>query len=388
MAARFTYRWFLILLITLGCVEPFTPTVSNYADLLVVEAFITDEPSSHFVKLSRSYPINTRLVSPETGATITLTSASGLEQQFLESGPGHYEFTTGFNPIIGESYVLNIVTGNGANFVSDPVVMKETQPIEDLYYDQKTLPTSNTAELDLGYQIYANSAPGNQEKVYMKYEWEDTWEFATPYESFLDFDFETNTAFLREENISVCWRGDNSVDIRLASNADRNSANIQGQPIKFVSFGEATLRIKYSILVKQFALSEESYQFWKDLKDSNESAGTLYDSQPFQVTSNIINIQDNNLPVLGYFEMTSEASKRLFITKDDLPHNIYIPTYYPECLSGADTVVSLADTPEFLNGGYLIETTIPPPISGFTIVLERCIDCRQRGTNKKPEFWD
>ncbi len=372
----------------MGCVEPFTPQISNYADLMVVEAFITDQPSSHFVKLSRSYPISSRLSSPEAGAMITLTSESGVKQLFQETSPGYYEFTTGFTPIVGESYILQIVSNDGKEFNSDPVIMKETPPIEDLYYDKKSLPTKNTDALNNGYQIYANSAASDQEKVFMKYEWEDTWEFATPFESFLEYNFETNSVFVREENISVCWRGDISTDIKLASNEGRNSTNIQGQPIKFVSFGEATLRVKYSILVKQFALSEESYQFWKDLKDSNESTGTLYDSQPFQVISNITNVQDNTIPVLGYFEMTTEASKRIFITKDDLPANVKIPTYYPECRVGADTIVSIPDTPLFLKNGYLIETTVFPPGSGYTLVKEVCIDCRLRGTNKKPEFWD
>ncbi len=380
-------KYLILILAFIGCVESFTPPTSNYQDLLVVEAFITDQPSSHFVKLSRSYPINSRQNISVPGATVMLRSSNGQLHVFDESEPGLYMAGPGFIPKVGETYTLSVVTRDGASFTSKPVVMKETPPIKNIFYERKSRP-SEEKDLEEGYQIYVNSKSNADEKIYMKYEWDETWEFATPFESFLDYNFETNTAFLRDENISICWQNEKSFEIIVATNEGRISESIDGQPIRFVSFGEHVMRIKYSILVKQFALKEESFRFWENLKESNESTGSLYDTQPFQVRSNIENDQDKNTPVLGYFDMATESSKRIFITKDDLPPEISIPTYYPQCLSGADTVVSARDAPVFLRQGYLIETTIPPPLEGFTIVLQRCIDCRLRGSNKKPEFWE
>ena len=387
MAHRHRSKYLILLLAFIGCVEPFTPLTSNYLDLLVVEAFITDQPSSHLIKLSRSFPINSGKNISEPGASVMLSSSNGQLHVFDESEPGLYIAGSGFIPKVGETYMLSVVTRDGASFTSKPVVMKETPPINDIFYERKSRP-SEEKDLEEGYQIYVNSKSNFDEKIYMKYEWEETWEFATPFESFLDYNFETNTAFLRDENISVCWQNDESFAIIVATNAGSISESTDGQPIRFVSFRKPAMRIKYSILVKQFALNEESFRFWENLKVSNESTGSLYDTQPFQVRSNIENDLDKNTPVLGYFDMATESSKRIFITKDDLPPEISIPTYYPQCLSGADTIVSARDAPDFLRQGYLIETTIPPPLGGFTIVVQRCIDCRVRGSNKKPEFWE
>jgi len=383
----FRTKYLILLIALVSCVEPFTPPASNYQDLLVVEAFITDQPSSQLVKLSRSYPINTKLNIPEAGASIVLRSSIGQLHVFNESEPGIYNAEPDFAPVVGETYVLSVVTGDGTNYISKPVVMKKTPPIDAVYYERKSRP-SQEKDLEEGYQIYVNSESNVDEKIYMKYEWDETWEFATPFESFLDYDFEADSAFLRDENISICWQNDMSFEINVVTNEGRISEGIQGQPIRFVSFREPALRIKYSILIKQFALNEESFRFWNNLKESNELAGTLYDTQPFQVTSNIENEQDRNTPVLGYFDMATESSKRIFITKNDLPPDIFISTYYPDCLVGADTAVSAVDAPVFLKQGYLIETTLPPPLGGFSIVIQRCIDCRLRGSNKKPEFWE
>lgn len=381
----FTYRILIIFLLS-GCIEPFTPPSANYQDLLVVEAFITDQPSSHFVKLSRSYPINEFRGGVESGAIVSIASSNGQQVVFTESESGMY-LATGFQPIIGASYVLNITTQDGSTYASNPVVMKDTPEIEDIYYERKSKPSKDVAGLDDGYQIYLDSEEldGNQ---YMRYSWDESWEFRTPFTSFLDYDLETNTAFIREENISSCWIQDESTDIIIATNEGKITSIIKGQPIRYISFNESTLRIKYSVLVKQFALDEKSFRFWENLKESNESAGTLYDTQPFQITSNITNLQKSNTPVLGIFEMTTESSKRIFITKDDLPKEIFIPSFYPECFTGADTIATFSNVTDLLIRGYLIETTVPPPQGGYTMVIQDCIDCRFKGSNKKPEFWE
>lgn len=379
-------RYGLLILLAFGCVDEFTPPVANYQNLLVVEAFLTDNPESHEVKISRSYPINTTQTLPETGAIVNLSDGQS-STAFEESEPGKYTPLAPFVPIVGAGYTLSIATSDGRSFVSETVTMKQSPAIADVYFEKSTRPSQEEGGLVGGIQIYADATP-MEGTSYLKYEWEDTWEFSTPYQSFLEYDLESREAFIREEDISVCWRGTESFDINIATNEGQTSANIQAQPIRFVPFNESSLRVKYSILVKQFALNAESYNFWKNLKESNESAGTLYDTQPFQIVSNISPADQEGDPVLGYFDMATESSQRIFIRRDDIPGDNPIPTLYSECLFGADTTASVADTPFFIRQGYLIETTLFPPGSGYTLVKEQCIDCRFKGSNIKPEFWE
>ncbi len=147
------------------------------------------------------------------------------------------------------------------------------------------------------------------------------------------------------------------------------------------------LRERYSILVKQYSLSEEAFRFWNNLKESNESTGTLYDSQPFQVTGNIRSMEDPFEPVLGYFDMSLVSKKRIFITNTlDVPVDIDIPSAFPDCLNGADTIVNFNQIPHFTDIGYLI--SFYNFGVGYIMALKTCVDCRLKGSNNKPEFWD
>ena len=379
---------FLIFILALGCVEPFTPEVSNYQDLLVVEAFISDDTKSQTVILARSFPIDTSRVNYETGASVLLEEVAGSQIVFTEKKLGHYSPEAVFVPEEGKSYILSITTRNGEVYNSASVSMKITPPVSDLYFERKTLPSDKAIGLDEGFQIYLDAEIESDMPGYYMYEWEETWEFATPFFSFLDYDFDTHREFLREENISRCWQESFSTGLNLATTENLSNSNIEKQPIRFVSFSESTLRRKYSILVKQFSLSEEGFRFWENLKESNESTGSLYDAQPFQVTGNIKNVNNPGEPVLGTFDMATVSSKRIFINSlDDVPSDINIPTLYPQC-RGADTLVSFQKAENFLNIGYLIERYSAPPGSGFFMVIKSCIDCRLKGSNVEPEFWE
>jgi len=388
MIGRLRYQLgVLFLIIVMGCVEEFTPPLSNYENLLVVEAFITDKPSSHYVRLSRSYPIDTTLAIAESGANVSVFDSNGNQFDFIEQEEGfYYSDSLMFTPIVGETYFLSITTVDGRFYESDPVVMTETPPIEDIFYKMETITSDEVEGLDNGLQIYLNTGSIIGEAAYYKFEWEETWEFQTPFESFLDWDYENGQEFLREENISICWNGFISTDINLATTENISSGLIEGHPIRFIPFRESALRIKYSILVKQFAMSETAYRFWENLKESNESTGSLYDAQPFQVFGNLKNTQDPLEPVLGYFDMSTVSVKRIFIKRTDLPPEIKIPTLFPQCLVGADTTASHANVLTFLNNGYYIETYLIP--GGFTLAKIACIDCRLKGSNAKPEFWE
>lgn len=383
------YCLLIILAWVSGCVEPFTPEVSNYENLLVIEAFISDDVKSQEVILSRSYPITTSRVHFETGASVLLEDAAGNRIFFAEKERGHYSPEVVFVPEVGKSYVLTITTGNGNLYNSDPVIMKKTPPVTKVYFERETITSDKTGGLDEGIQVFLDTKIESNEPGYFRYEWEETWEFSTPFESFLDYDFERNFAFERKENISRCWQGSFSTKLNLATTENITTGTIERQPIRFLSFRESMLRVKYSILVKQFSLSEEGYRFWQNLKESNESTGSLYDAQPYQVTGNIKNVNNTAEPVLGYFDMAMVSTKRIFISRhDDLPLDLKIPTLYPQCRIGADTVVSYGELERFLNIGYLISTYSSPPGSGFVMVVRSCIDCRIKGSNIKPVFWE
>ena len=129
------------------------------------------------------------------------------------------------------------------------------------------------------------------------------------------------------------------------------------------------------------------------LKKNTESIGTLFDPLPTQLTGNIQCINNPSEPVIGYIGAYSIEEKRIFISKKELPENWKTITGYENC-TRLDTV---DNTPEDIAAQFGAEGSIPvyellsqrgPGVIGYLYSTKTCIDCRVRGTNVRPAFWE
>ena len=153
------------------------------------------------------------------------------------------------------------------------------------------------------------------------------------------------------------------------------------------------LETKYSILVKQYALTNAAFNFWQNLKKNTEQLGSIFDAQPSEVQGNIHCITNPSEPVVGYMSVTNVQQKRIFITNTQLPQT-WTPVYPYECRE--DTF--LYDN-HYTNDVALYLLPLPAsyfatqPLSsagsvyGFLGVSAECADCTIRGTTKQPNFW-
>jgi len=158
------------------------------------------------------------------------------------------------------------------------------------------------------------------------------------------------------------------------------------------------LRVRYSLLVKQYALTSEAYNYYTQLKQNTEQLGTIFDPQPSELTGNIHSLSDKNEPVIGYVTAGIVGEKRIFIDSSELPG------WTAETPYGGCTLDSLKyhrlgpGTPgvEYFDVHDLIYTGYRTPIDeilggyaagGFMATTPACGDCTLRGTNKQPKFW-
>jgi hypothetical protein len=113
---------FFLILIVVGCIDPFSLKIQGESGVLVVDGLITDEPGPYFVTLSRSVSYNSDNVlrvyaTPEAGAQVRLSDNEGNSELLVETKPGTYRTTTA-QGIIGKSYTLSIVTARGKHYKS------------------------------------------------------------------------------------------------------------------------------------------------------------------------------------------------------------------------------------------------------------------------------
>ncbi len=159
-------------------------------------------------------------------------------------------------------------------------------------------------------------------------------------------------------------------------------AVIMKYPLYFISNMSDRLRVRYSILVTQYSLSEEEYNFWDKVQYLSEEAGGLYDIIPSDIPGNIYCPDDPGEKILGYFSVSGAASKRLFI-KDNFKGQLN-PYTADACV--ADTIFNGAYIPNLDVSVWVIVNNFNPPYKVITY-SRGCADCTTRGTTQEPSFW-
>ena len=377
--------------ILVSCKVPYNPTLgAPHTNYLVVDGIINVGNDSTIIKVSRTTTLNNKAtIQVETGANITIENDANATTYLLKPiKAGTYAIgPLNLNPTA--KYRLRIVTG-GATYLSDFVPVKESPPIDSLSY---TTPAT-------GLRIAINTHDATGKTRYYRWEYDETWKFHSGFSS--NWAVSGSKIVLRDQqtqNIYFCWGKNNSADIVLNSTAKLTNDVVFDFPIDMVPVGSKKISLGYSILVKQYALTEEAFNFWQNLKKNTEQLGSIFDAQPSQIQGNIHNVNDRSEPVFGYISAGTVQQKRLTTLYTDWP-----PSWsqgnpdYKNCIM--DTVYKAQYIAKFFSPAadeipiepYIILPPfgmpwIPPDTIGYSSSIKPCVDCTVFGSNKKPSFW-
>ena len=374
-------KLYLIVLIIglVACKERFTPeTTLNNKNLLVVEGFINVGADSTLIRLSRTVTLdNKKVANQEVGATVTVETSTNETKVLVEVEKGLYA-TPFLNFGANKKYRIKIRTKNGINYQSDFVDAKVSPQIDAV--DFKVNPE--------GLQLYINASDPTNSTHYYRWEYRETWIFYAKYYASAKWTGGP-TAVYRDfdESVYKCWANANSSTIRLGSSVKLTADVIHMAPLTEIASTSEKLSDRYSILVKQYALTKEAYEFWDLLKKNTESLGSIFDVLPSQLTGNIRNISTPEEPVIGYISAGTVQTRRIFISKNQLPN--WSPVYPYQCNS-LDTVKLSEERYVFTNPNYVPvneATNDMGEVIGHLATTRACADCTVRGTTKRPDFW-
>ena len=400
---------FLFILTLACCKKPYNPpAIAASGQYLVVEGTINSGSDSSFIKLSRTVNISSKVtINPELNARLTLEGDQNISYPFTEIGNGNYA-CAGLNLDSTHQYRLRIETAGNKQYLSDYVKVFDSPPIDSISYDTVGAPQGH------GLNIYANTHDQTNKVRYYRWEYQETWEFHSGFDS--HYKSNGDTVLHRDEtndDIYTCWQGNTSSAIVLGSSAKLSQSIIVKNPILSITSSSEKLSVEYSILVKQYALSADAYKFYANLKKNTEQLGSIFDAQPSEISGNIHCVTTPSEPVIGYLCIGKTSSQRIFIRKGQLPTVWKNESVYSGCALLVDYVnqlpccyysiknqegVSVDQVDIFINyykpgaNSYLyipvsaIELPAHPPI-GYTAATKECTDCTLRGTNKKPVFW-
>jgi len=384
----------IIAFFAISCTKPYNPKViSTAGNYLVVEGTINTGGDSTTILLSRTVPLNSNLTTvPELGAVITIQNNQNQSYSLVEKGNGVYASAALTLPATAQ-YRLSIVTTDGKTYLSNYVTPIVTPPIDSIGFTE----ISNKQQ-GSGLQIYVNTHDPNNNTHYYRWDYNETWQFNARYESF----FITNgTAIVPRtaaQQIYQCWGNSISTDIELGSSAKLTQDVIYQSPLVFVPSTSEKLETRYSILVKQYALSADAYNYFSILKQNTEELGSIFDTQPSQLTGNVHCTTNATLPVIGYISAGTVQQKRVYINNSQLPTN-WVATYPYDC--EPDTALFAFPEPGGLYLNQVAILLIPltsevdittgvykgPSLIGYQYVDPECGDCSIRGTTTQPGFW-
>ena len=376
--------WSILLVLSGGCKEKYVVNVHTPdTGYLVVEGFINVSGKTDML-LTRSSGLDTPRLIPEPGANVDIQMQNGPSYFLAEGVSGHYSIDS-LNLDPAQQYRLHIQTANGKEYLSDYSVVKITPPIDSVNWTG----TSNSVtgnQINIFVTTHDNlSQPG-----YYQWQYEETWKYYAKYSSVLEY--QSGSLVLRPDNdlIYTCWNTDLSTTISIANTEKLSSNVIYQYPLTQIPYNSSDKLIsRYSILVKQFALTKDWYEWNQKIKKNTEQLGSIFDAQPSETGGNIHSVTDPGETVIGFIGCTTETERRIFIDRSEIPHGT-ISDGYDFC--EPDTVgLTQADWDIAFKPGFLIPITyaiVHNAIVGIQSSRPACVDCRVKGgTTVKPPFW-
>lgn len=361
-----------------ACIEEFEPEVTKYENLLVVDGMITNEPGPYLVKLSRSYPYDEYNAQPVRGAMVQLIDEDGNTESLSENSPGkYYTAVNGMKGIPGKSYKIYILTASGDEYESDFEKLKSVPPIDSVFWVIETNQKGNIGKNVSGLQFYVNTHDPQNKTKYYRYEWKETWEIRVPY--------------IKPEwpDRITCWKNSSFKNIVITNSEGLKEDKIANFPVFFVPEGGDRFYIKYSLLMTQFSLTQNAYKYLDQLEKYNENMGTLFDPVPTAVKGNVVDMNDESIPVLGFFMASGITTKRIFVKRDEIPRNLNMLSGFEHC-----RIFPLYNEDElnaYLRNGYIFLYFDTDMTGNDFLALSNhleCADCTVNGSKQKPDFWD
>lgn len=384
------FRVPLLLLLTFifGCTTPYTYQTNEFEDLIVVEATLTNEYKYQTIKISRTYTLEESTPIFEKGAVVYVTDNQGNRYDYKEE-VSQYKSTGQFQAVAGREYQLHILTKEGKAYISSSEKLPQETQIDNL---EATAVTKNG---ELGVEITVNSTDPTNSSKYYRYEYDETYQVVAPKWFSKKAVVINGTIQLvdRVEEARVCYLNQSSKELLLTNTSKLAEDKVTNFPVRFIKSTDKIIRSRYSILVKQYVQNLAAQTFYETLQEISNSGSLLSQTQPGFFYGNLSSVDNPNEKVIGFFNVSSVSTKRLFFSFTNLFPSEVQPEYPYDCpntIPETDTDQYIFDfgsstAIELIKSGT--KSYYPTETPAFILYDIQCGDCTSFASNIKPSFW-
>jgi len=415
-----------------SCIDELDLTLGDTVeqqDILVVEAKLTDELKRHQVVLSRLDTIldleldaafrpfvpnqdrNLDLVDYEENASVSVVDAAGNTTQFSEIAPGIYESDIAFAATMDNEYRLEIIRTNGQQVTSDFTGIVGTASLDAVYAERMTNDRGSE-----GIGIFIDGSPSQGAAQNYRYTYDETYKVIAPDWSPIEYKLTDYDPCALPEPTYTLERIETEVERRVCFKTDVSNTIVQAEAtsvenglerllVRFINKENFIISHRYSILVHQNVASPESFGFYQQLDNFSRSDNLFSQVQPGFLEGNLFDESGDQGKVLGFFDVVSVSSRRLFFNYEDFFPDEELPEFPFNCRpnSTPESHISCRAIGLFPGGcpPSIIERVDQDVITylrrnneelglcpGPDIYVPKiCGDCRELGSNVVPEFW-
>ena len=385
--------WFCLATVAVSCIDEYTipkaTAVAYEAEIAIEGRILAGEES--VVYLSYTTPLNSEEAAPDI-----------LNAQIYVIGQNGYRSEAAEFDIENDCYVIDTRTlENNTHYALEVTVDGET-------YQSEFQPLLTSPEIDevtwqeneSSVSIYVTTLAEKDEPRHFMWSFEEDWEFHAEVD--IRGNDEIKPIYVKEHYPGLteahnpylfCWMHDVSRNLLLHSTANLSENLAENIKLHEISIEDIRISYIYSILVKQWSLSDEAYRYFHTAKQYTEESEGLFTPILSDYQGNIVCTTNPNKRAHGYVLASSVATKRIFIYEEEFKH---MRTLYstPNCFSmnwerESASFGAVLGTYPWLSPWVIMARDGNPYVQDALMYTWFCVDCRHTpgATKKRPDFW-
>ena len=387
-------KYIASLLITLSflfssCVEEYklpSKVVNEYESEIVIQGRILAGEES-IIYVSYTTPFNQETPAPIVrNAQVTVVGQNGYRSELAKYEPENNCYVVNTRSLSTETQYAIEVKLDSETYQSEYLSLMDTPDIDEITYK----------EHEDGISIHVTTYANETDSRHYMWSYEEDWEIHAE----IDFVHAAgyvpiyNEKFYQLENPNVnpyyfCWMNSVSRNVNLYSTSVLMENKVKDVKLLDIPIDDIRITYIYSILVKQWSLSDAAYNYYKTLKKFTEESGGLFGPMPTEIIGNVFCISNPDKKARGYVLASNVKNKRYYIYRSDFKQ---IVPLYENChweWPGTHDYWK-AQWSDNIDKFRYIALSKTGKIDMDAILYSReCVDCRETkgSTKKRPDFW-
>ena len=386
--------WLSLVTATLSCVDEYTipeATATEYEAEVVIEGRILAGEES-VVHLSYTTPLNSEEATPDIlNAQIHVIGQNGYRSQAAEFDMEDDCYVIDTRELENNTHYALEVTVDGDTYQSNFQPLLTSPEIDEVTWQENESSVS----------IYVSTLANKDDSRHFMWSFEEDWEFHA------EVDIRGNDTirpiYVKKHYPDLTetrnpyyygWMHDVSRNILLQSTANLSENRIENTKLHEIGIEDIRISYIYSILVKQWSLTDEAYKYFSIAKQYTEESEGLFSPILSDYQGNIACVSNPDKRAHGYVLASSVATKRIFIYEEEFEHmrsQYSNPNCFPKNRDqmGADSWGDLIASFPWLSRWVIMAEDGNWSHPDAILYDWNCTDCQSTpgATKKRPDFW-